>query len=258
MNVIPRLSTITPMERVDAALATLRSVRQALSGSIVAREARDGFVSFTVMGPLGKAVVARLDDEDRHRSVLRMTCDAHPPLLASIEMVHAGFPKPERCGADDLADFSDHLVGMMSGAVPREPGTEPPYDRANIGKAFDLLRTAIEAQGIGTDYCMMTIRPSPDADRVWAYYTEEDGGSYECTASFLARLAPLCIKSDELSVCGTDATWKTAPLATHAGNHITHARAEQYGVHWERDPVSTLRMAAEIGEGPWLKPGCPF
>jgi len=258
---IPSLSTIDPIDRVDAALAALTDIPLAMAGSIVGRQSEDDDVlRLTTMGPLGRAVVVRIDDHHRYRSTISMICDRHPPVVASMPLSFGSLPKPGRCVAAELGEFALKARDAMSGAAWREPGTEPPYDPDGIAKAFAMLRAAIESQGLATqDGGLMIIRPAPRERDVWIEWRSDgDDGSWEANGAFQAMMAPFCLKSDEISVCGTDENLGKAPLSTHAGHIIQLNRPEQMGAVFRMDPVATLRTGGRIGKGPWLTQGMPF
>lgn len=259
MTLIPALSTIGPLDRIEAALAALADIPAAMAASIVGRESHgDDFLRITSVGPLGRAVVTRLDDKERHRSTISMVCDAHAPVLASLPAVYGPLPRPGRCVAAELGEFALRARDAMSGAVAREPGTEPPYDAAGITKAFGLLRSAIESQGLADgDGGLMIIRPAPIATGVrieWHARNEQ----WEAMPAFREILTGLCIKSEEITICGTDETLGKHPLSTHPGHIIQLSRPEQMGTEFRTDPVATLRSGDGIGEGPWLMPVMPF
>jgi hypothetical protein len=258
---VPSLSTIDDMTRVDAALQALADVTVALSGSIVARtlSGDDGILSITTMSAIGHAVVERFEDRVRYRTVLRMTSDAHAPLMVSMpEGFHARVPTAE-CTAREMGEFAIASHRALSGATWREPGTEPPYDHEGVIRAFATLRAAVEAQGIEGAQ-LMTIAPASETRRMRFECDTRSCDAWEAGEDLHRMLAPLCLKADELSVCGTDAAWAKRPLVTHDGHIIRLDRPEQMAMHFECDPVATLRMTGGMGEGPWLRrmPDQPF
>lgn len=259
MTTVPALSTIGPLDRIDAALRALGDIPVAMASSIVGREdGHEDFVRIISVGSLGRSVVTRINDSERHRSTISMICDAHPPVLASIPRVNGPLPAPGRCTPAQLGEFALHARDAMSGAVAREPGTEPPYDPVAIARAFALLRTAIECQGIADQEggCMI-IRPAPTPARVHIEWQSENQ-TWEARPAFREILTGLCLKSEEISICGTDETLGKHPLSTHPGHIIQLNRPEQMGAVFSPDPVATLREGGGIGEGPWLNLSMPF
>lgn len=258
---VPSLSTIDDMTRVDAALRALADVSTALSGSIVARSVTgdDGILSITTMSAIGHAVVERFEDRIRYRTVLRMTSDAHAPLMVSMpEGFHLRIPTAE-CTAREIGEFATASLHALTGATWREPGTEPPYDHEGMIRAFGMLRAATEAQGV-EDARLLTIAPASKTAAMRFECATLNGDTWDAERGLRELIAPLCFKPDELSVCGTDADWAKRPLVTHDGHIIRLDRPEQMAMHYECDPVATLRMTDGMGEGPWLRrmPSQPF
>lgn len=255
MTDIPKLSTIAPLDRVDAALKALEAIPLALEGSILTRNTRDGFLSLTTMSSLGYATVERVDDEIRHTSSIRMISPVHEPIMVML-CNRYNRPKPERSSVDDLCEFARSAFGRMQGAVLREEGSAPPSDANKIALAFELMDAAFEAQSIFKNG-LLIIRPSAYPDQVRAY-VDIGAEEWDVTPAFQAQLAPLCQKSDDLTLCGTDETWARRPLITHKGHMLRLETPEQMGREHRPDPVTTLRVVKQLGEGPWFTPAPRF
>jgi hypothetical protein len=256
VNPIPRLTTTAPIDRLDRALAILRRVPVLIGGSVVGRSAEDDVLEISCVDAEGHALIRRFDDADQHRSVLNVSIDGLPALQA-IRTLRLGSRGPTRCSATCISEFATGLADALTGAVAREEGTPPPRDDVAIARSFDLLRAAVEISGIGDDDTALVIRPGSIAERVHVYVTSR-AGSWDASPTFAAMLAPLCLQSDEAYLCGLTSTWNRGPLATCSGHYLRLERPEQLGMTWERDPVTTLRIASELPEGPLLIETPPF
>lgn len=256
MNTIPRLSTTAPIDRLEAALALLRRVPRLVAGSIVGRSNEDQVLEIACVDDAGHAVIRRFDDHDMHRSILNLSIDGVPALQA-VRTLRPGRRCPSQCPASDVSDFAATLCDDLTGAVAREEGTPPPRDDGAIGRAFDLLRAAVEISDLGDDDTSLIIRPGSERARVHAYVASAKG-TWDAGAELGALLAPMCLQSDEAYLCGLTREWKRGPLSTCSGSFLRLERPEQLGMTWERDPIATLRIAPDLPKGPLFVETPPF